>query len=53
MEKPYAHYFKSGKQCFVIITITMQPIGGTAIKVSGKAEARKVAKAYDATPWNF
>ena len=24
-----------------------------AITVSGKPEARKVAKEYDATPWNF
>lgn len=24
-----------------------------AITVSGKREARKVAKEYDATPWNF
>ena len=53
MEKLYAHYFKSNKECFLILTCNVQPIGGNTIKVSGKAEARKVAKAHDAIRWNF
>lgn len=34
---------ENGKRAWVAI----------GIKVSGKREARKVAKEYDATPWNF
>lgn len=46
-----AHYI-SGKQPLLIISETMRPVG-QEIKVSGKREARTMAKAHGAKPWNF
>jgi len=48
----YAHYFKSGKNHFVIISATMQP-NGQRIVCTSKADARIEAKNHNATPWNF
>ena len=48
----FAHYFTGKGKKFVIISATMQPIG-TKIEVTGKAEAKKIAKEQNAKPWNF
>ena len=48
----FAHYFTSKAGSYVIISNTMQPIGGRQA-VKGKVEARKVAKEKNAKPWNF
>lgn len=50
--KMFAHYFSTKVQKFVIISDSFQPVG-ERIQVSGKAEARKVAAANNAKPWNF
>jgi hypothetical protein len=49
-----AHYTQ-GKQPTVQLASTYnhRRLWGRIIKVSGKREARQVAKRYDATPWNF
>lgn len=47
-----AHYYASSKTKFVVISTTLRPVG-ERIAVAGKAEARKVAAAHDAKPWNF
>ena len=47
-----AHYFASKGSKFVIISTNVEPVG-KKIVVAGKAEARKVAKQHNATPWNF
>ena len=49
----YAHYFKFGSKHQVLITPTCQPINGDMFTVSGKKEAREIAKINNATPWNF
>lgn len=46
------HYFKSGKKAYVIISATCQPIG-QKIEVSGKKEAKELAKTLGLKPWNF
>lgn len=46
----YAHYCNNKT---VRITDSMQPVGGVVIKVSGKREARAIAAAHNAKPWNF
>lgn len=48
----FAHYFIGKGQKFVVISATMQPVG-TKIHVTGKAEAKKIAKEHNAKPWNF
>lgn len=48
----FAHYFSTKAQKFIIISDSSQPVG-KRIQVSGKAEARKVAAANNAKPWNF
>lgn len=48
----FAHYFKTASQSFVIISTSYAPTG-LRVDVIGKVEARKVAKAHNATPWNF
>ena len=48
----FAHYFKQGKQAWIIISETNRPIG-TKIFVSGKPEAKKIAKENNAKAWNF
>ena len=48
----FAHYFTTKTQKFVIISETMKPVG-IRILVSGKTEARKIAKDRNAKPWNF
>ena len=48
----YAHYI-SGKYPSLIITDSMQPIGGTVYKVTGKRDARTLAASMNAKPWNF
>ena len=48
----YAHYYATQKKKVVIISTTLQPIG-QEIEVTGKREARKIAEAFAARPWNF
>lgn len=49
-----AHYYGSKAKGFTVrITADMQPIGGVVFAVAGKAEAKKIAKAHNAQPWNF
>lgn len=47
-----AHYFKSAKEQYVIISQGFSPTG-QKIQVSGKREARAVAKKHNAEPNNF
>lgn len=47
-----AHYFASKTNKYVIISEGPRPIG-ERINVKGKAEARKIAAAKNAEPWNF
>lgn len=52
--KKYAHYIATAKLKFVLISGDMQ--GREFIKkvmVTGKVEAKKVAKAENAIQWNF
>lgn len=35
------------------ITEGSAPVGGQVFKVSGKREARELAKQHNAKPWNF
>lgn len=44
-----AHYFNNKT---VVIANGPAPVGQT-IKVSGKREAREIAKKHNAQPWNF
>ncbi len=49
-----AYYYGSKKKGFtVLITANMQLIGGTEFVVANKAQAKKIAKAHNAQPWNF
>jgi hypothetical protein len=53
-KKMMAHYYGSKAKGFTVrITADMQPIGGVVFAVAGKAEAKKIAKAHNAQPWNF
>lgn len=47
-----AHYFKTTGAAFVIISRDLSPRGDRQI-VSGKREARQIAKAAGAICWNF
>ena len=50
----YAHYYGSKAKGFTVrITTDVRPIGGEEFKVVGKGEAKKIAKAHNATPYNF
>lgn len=49
----YAHYFEGNGRKFLIITDNVQGRGGKKVSVSGKREARKVAREAGAHPWNF
>ena len=50
----YAHYFKSKKENYILITKTTSPRNPTSkIIVANKTEARKVAEDNNAMPWNF
>ena len=48
----YAHYFKAGKKHELIISTGYSPTGET-LQVSGKKEAKQLAKKLNAQPWNF
>lgn len=49
-----AHYTATKTRKFVTIVAPGQAYGaGEIISVSGKAEARRIAAARGATPWNF
>ena len=48
----HAHYFASKKTQYVIISESVRPVG-EKIAVSGKVEARRIAKEHNATPYNF
>lgn len=48
----FAHYFATRKNKFVVISETNRPTG-ERIPVSGKVEARRIAKEKGASPWNF
>lgn len=45
----FAHYFE--KQ--LVITDNVRATGGKTYPVSGKREAKALAKKLNATPWNF
>ena len=47
-----AHYFASKQAKKVVIAVGPRPVG-EEYTVSGKAEARKIAKQHNAQPWNF
>lgn len=47
-----AHYFQSKTRKVLIISEGFEPVG-KEIQVSGKAEARKLAKEHGAQPHNF
>jgi len=47
-----AHYFQSKTRKILIISEGFSPVG-KEIEVSGKAEARKIAKTHGAEPHNF
>lgn len=47
-----AHYFASKSAKKVVISEGLTPVG-EEFTVSGKAEARKLAKQHNAQPWNF
>lgn len=47
-----AHYFKNSEAAFVIISNDLSPRGNRQI-VSGKREARQIAKQAGAVCWNF
>ena len=47
-----AHYFASKSIKKVVIATGPAP-RGEEFSVSGKAEARKIAKQHNAQPWNF
>lgn len=47
-----AHYFKTSGAAFLIISQDLRPNGSLQI-VSGKREARQLAKAAGAVCWNF
>lgn len=47
-----AHYFATKASKKVVISESLSPTGKEFL-VSGKAEARKVARQHDAQPWNF
>lgn len=52
----YAHYFASSTHRYLFISASPAPTFGTAgeeIQVSGKVEARRIAKARGARCWNF
>jgi hypothetical protein len=47
-----AHYFSSKSKKVLVISEGPSPVG-REYPVSGKAEARKIAKQHNAEPWNF
>ena len=47
-----AHYFATKNVKYVVLSEGPRPVG-ERIKVSGKADARALAKARNATPYNF
>jgi len=50
----FAHYYGSKSKGFTLrINGTAQPVGGVIFAVSGKVEAKKLAKEHQAQPWNF
>lgn len=53
----YAHYFNKSKQSggkpFIMITQTPKPTGGMMFIVKGLKDAREMAAAFNAKPWNF
>ena len=52
MQTTYAHYFAGRGRRTLIISQGLAPTG-EEIPVSGKAEARRIAKERGAKPWNF
>ena len=49
----YVHYFQTkARGAWIVVSNSPKPIGQT-IAVAGKAEARKIAKQHNLTPWNF
>lgn len=58
----YAHLYKvsktqaqanQGAKYQLILTANAQPVGGITKPCQGTREARKIAKLYQATPYNF
>lgn len=48
----YIHFFKTSKTCYVIVSPDCRPIGEEK-EVSGKKEAKQIAKDNGYIPWNF
>jgi hypothetical protein len=49
----YAHCTKVKGGFEVTICASMSPRGGVVFKVASKKEARQIAAAHNAAPWNF
>ncbi len=50
----FAHYYGSKARGYTVtITADARPIGRKEYKVSGKREARVLAKRLNATPYNY
>jgi ribosomal protein S3 len=51
----YAHYFATRTRRELVISDTPSLAGnaGVTVTVSGKAEARRIAREHGAQPWNF
>ena len=50
----FAHYYGSKAKGYTVrINTDARPVGGIEYKVSGKAEAKAIAKANNAAPYNF
>lgn len=49
----HATYTATKNRKIVEIHAPHRPLTGTVYNVSGKKEARQIAKQHNATPWNF
>ena len=55
----YAHLYKQSSRVenslgwILIINESFRPVGGVEFQVSGKKQAREIAKNYNAKAWNF
>lgn len=49
----YAHITKVKDGYELRITTENRPVGGLVTHVTGKREARALAREHNATPWNF
>lgn len=49
----YAHFYGCKGRGFVIICRSERPVNGIRRECTGKREARKIAREYNAIPYNF